>query len=154
MYTQLIQFVALFLLMMVTCIFWGPWLSLHRSMKTFTKDEFIHIVKVMAANLAIPMRIIMPLCILFISLSVVFYQQKDSFGFYMIITSLCLSIVALLVTILVEVPIVNQIKQWTTASIPTDVETIQDRWLKFHVIRTFASLASFACFAASVLFMH
>jgi uncharacterized membrane protein len=147
---QLIQFIALFLLMLVTGVFWGPWFSLHRSMKVFKAEEFIHIVKTMAANLAVPMRMLMPACILFMLLSVCMHLQKDSIGFYLNLAALLLTITSLLITVIVEVPIVTKIQQWTAESIPSDWRLIQDRWLKFHVLRTFASLISFACFSAGL----
>jgi hypothetical protein len=150
MTNPIIQFLALFLLMLVTGIFWGPWFSLHRSIKVFNEEEFIHIVKTLAANLAVPMRILMPSCILLMLLSAIIYPDKNSFGFYLNMTAFGLSIIFLVITILVEVPIVTQIKQWTVESIPSNWDTIRDRWLKFHVIRTFASILSFMCYSASI----
>jgi Domain of unknown function (DUF1772) len=102
----------------------------------------------MAANLAVPMRILMPSCILLILLSAIIYPDKNSFGFYLNMTAFGLSIIFLVITILVEVPIVTQIKQWTVESIPSNWDTIRDRWLKFHLIRTFASILSFMCYSA------
>src|SRR5277367_4672425 len=136
MTSELIQFIGLFLLMLVTGVFWGPWFSLHRSMKVFTKEEFIHIVKTMSSNLAKPMRIMMPACILFMSLSVWSYPRKDSSGFYLNTIALILITGSLIITLLVEVPIVKQIEQWTAITIPSNWGAIQDRWLKFHIIRT------------------
>ncbi|MES2134229.1 MAG: DUF1772 domain-containing protein [Bacteroidota bacterium] len=154
MYSYLIQFLALFLLMLVTGIFWGPWFSLHRSIKVFNIHEFIHIVNTMAANLAVPMRILMPGCILLMLLSVWTYPQGNSLGFYVSLLAFVLTVVSLLVTLIVEVPIINQITQWTGSAYPSDWETIRNRWVKFHVVRTFSSILSFGCFAASILFLQ
>jgi uncharacterized membrane protein len=154
MTTHIIQFLNLFVLMLVTGIFWGPWFSLHRSIKVFNPEEFIHIVQTLAANLAVPMRILMPLCILLMFLSGIIYPDKNSFGFYLNLTALGLSLIFLVITILVEVPIVTQIKQWTHDSFPSNWDTFRNRWLKFHVIRTFASLAAFACYSASIFLIH
>ncbi|MFL5731076.1 MAG: anthrone oxygenase family protein [Cytophagaceae bacterium] len=148
---SIIQFFALFLLMLVTGIFWGPWFALHRSIKVFNANEFIRIVNTMSANLARPMQIMMPFCVICIVLSVWLYPRKDSLGFYLEATSFILILVSLLVTVLVEVPIVTSIRQWTAETIPSDWQTIRDRWVKFHVVRTFAALASIACFIASIL---
>ena len=145
---------AILLLMLVTGIFWGPWFALHRSMKVFSKEEFIHIVKTMSANLAMPMRVLMPCCILFVLLSVLNYPQKDTFGFYLLIISFVLILVSLIITMLVEVPIVKQIEKWTRSTVPSNIEAIQNRWLKFHVLRTFAAIISFASFIISMLFFH
>jgi len=142
------------MLMLVTGIFWGPWFSLHRSLKVFNIEEFIHIVKTLAGNLAVPMRIIMPLCIFLMLLSVWFFPQKNSVAFYLNLVAFCLTVISLIITIVVEVPIVNQIKEWTTSTFPSNWETIRDRWVKFHVVRTFAAIISFACFSASILFQN
>ena len=60
-----IEFITSILLMLVTGVFWGPWFALSRSMQVFSAVEFVHIAKTMASNLATPMRIMLPLSILF-----------------------------------------------------------------------------------------
>lgn len=146
-----IYFIALFLLMLITGVFWGTWFTLTRSLEGFSADEFIHIGKVIIANVAMPMRIIMPSGILFVLLSLLFYRNKRTAGFYFGLVSFILIVVVLLITLLVLVPIDNDIKQWTTATVPQDWESIRDKWKMFHAMRTFASLASFACFSAFLL---
>ena len=76
MKTKLIPFIALFLLLLVTGVFWGTWFTLTRSIEDFSAAEFIHIGKVIIGNVALPMSIIMPSCILVMILSSWFYQQK------------------------------------------------------------------------------
>jgi hypothetical protein len=56
-----------------------------------------------------------------------------------------------LITLLVEVPIDNQIKTWTAESVPNDWLALRDRWQLFHTARTFTSLASFASFALAII---
>jgi uncharacterized membrane protein len=138
--------------MLVTGIFWGPWFSLHRKLYVFSKSEFIHIVKTIAANLAVPMRILMPLCILLMLLSVLFHPQKESWEFYLTLIAFCLTVTSLVITLVVEVPIVTMITQWTEATIPDNWESLRDRWIKFHVLRTFSSMVSFMCLSASIVF--
>src|SRR5690349_3434077 len=123
-----VQFIALFLLMLVTGVFWGTWFSLSRSMEVFSSDEFIHIGKTIIQNLAVPMRIIMPACILFMLISLWIEPDKKSAGFYFVIAAFALIIAALLITLWVEVPIDNQIKQWTATTAPADWQDIRERW--------------------------
>lgn len=149
--TTVIPFISLFLLLLVTGVFWGTWFTLTRTIESFSAAEFIHIGKVIIANVAIPMRLIMPSCILFVTLSIWFYPQKRSTGFYLGAMGLILLIVTLLITLLVLVPIDNQIKGWHAATVPPDWERIRSRWQAFHTARTFTSLASFACYALSVM---
>ncbi|TKK70941.1 DUF1772 domain-containing protein [Ilyomonas limi] len=142
---------ALFLLMLITGVFWGTWFTLTRSIEDFSAAEFIHIGKVIIANVAVPMRIIMPAGILLMLLSLWQYKDKKSAGFYAGLLSFVLIIIVLLVTLLILVPVDNRIQQWTTAIIPHNWEDIRDKWDTFHTVRTFASLASFALFSWSVV---
>jgi uncharacterized membrane protein len=144
-----IQFTALFLLALVTGVFWGTWFTLTRSIESFSAAEFIHIGKTIISNVAVPMSIIMPSCILFMFLSMLYYPEKKSSGFYFNLAAFVFIVISLLITLLIEVPIDNQIKVWTAATVPTDWESIRERWDFFHTIRTFTSLTSFGCFAIS-----
>ena len=151
MQIQIIQFIALFLLLLVAGVFWGPWLALHRSLHVFTKEEFLKITKTLAANLGRPMQILMPLCILFILLSVLLFPDKNSAEFYLLAASFCLMMVTLVVTITTELPIVNKIKQWTVETTPSDWESIRDKWVRCHAWRVFPALVGFGVFLLAVL---
>jgi uncharacterized membrane protein len=150
---KLIFFLALISLTLVTGVFWGTWFSLSRSIEVFSAEEFIHIGKAIIQNLAVPMRIIMPTSIVFMALSVWCYPDKRSGGFYFCIAALILIIAALLITLLIEVPIDNEIKIWSIPSMPKEWETIRDRWEFYHTVRTFISLTSFGSLVVSVLFL-
>ncbi len=150
---KLIHFIALLLLMVVTGVFWGTWFTLTRSLDAFAIDEFIHIGKVIIANVAMPMRLIMPACILCMLLSLWFYQPKKSTGFYLNAAACVLIIVTLIITLGVLVPIDNEIKLWTAATAPANQDEIRLTWQNFHGYRTFTSLASFALFSLSIILM-
>lgn len=147
-----VQFIALFLLLLVTGLFWGTWFALSRSIEDFSAAEFIHIGKTIIGNVANPMRIILPSCIVLMILSAWWYPLKRSTGFYFCTLALVLIVVSLLITVLIEVPIDNQIKSWTDITVPSNWEAIRNRWQFFHGLRTFTSLAGFASFTASVIF--
>ena len=149
---KLTNFVALFLLALVAGVFWGTWFTLTRSIETFSPAEFIHIGKTIIANVAWPMRILMPACILFMLLSAWIYLEKKSPEFFLSVAACLLIIIALLITLLVEVPIDNQIKMWTAETIPSDWGAIRGRWQCFHTARTFVSLASFGSLAIAIIF--
>jgi uncharacterized membrane protein len=149
---KIIQFIALILLTLVTGLFWGTWFTLSRSIETFSAGEFIHIGKTIIRNVADPMKFMMPLCILSMLISIWFYPEKKSPGFYLGVFAFALIIVTLYITVGIEVPMDNQIKQWTVASVPGNWLQIRMRWEIFHTIRTFTSLASFAGFTASIQF--
>ena len=148
---KLIYLVSLFFLLLITGVFWGTWFTLTRSIESFSPDEFTHIGKVIIANVAVPMRIIMPTGIVLILVSLWISEQKNTIGFYIGILSLILIIATLLITVLILVPIDNAIKEWTSATIPLDFEKIRDKWKTYHAIRTFLSLTSFVCFTIFIL---
>jgi len=149
---KLTNLVALFLLALVAGVFWGTSFTLTGSIETFSPAEFIHIGKTIIANVAWPMRILMPACILFMLLSAWLYPEKKSPGFFLNVAACLLIIVTLLITLLVEVPIDNQIKTWTAETIPSDWGAIRERWQYFHTARTFVSLASFGSLAIAIIF--
>jgi uncharacterized membrane protein len=148
---NIIIFTALFLLTLITGTFWGTWFTLTRTIENFSAAEFIHIGKVIIHNVANPMKVLMPSCILFMILSVWFYHQKKTIGFYFNLSALILIIISLLITLLIEVPIDNQIKTWTAVTVPSDWEETRRRWQFFHGLRTLTSLTSCACFTLSII---
>jgi uncharacterized membrane protein len=144
-------FVGLFLLALITGVFWGTWFTLTRSIETFSAGEFIHIGQTIIRNVAWPMRILMPACILFMIASTLLFLEKNSPGFYLSMTACLLVVIALLITLLVEVPIDNQIRTWTAETVPDDWTTLRARWQAFHTTRTFVSLASLGSFTLAAL---
>jgi uncharacterized membrane protein len=138
------QFISIFLLALVTGVFSGPWLGLSRSIATFEPEVFLAIGHRMIRNLAPVMPFLMPAAILsLVPVLVLSYSDRPQ-TFYLTLAALALFIVALLITLIVEVPIDNQIMKWTAATLPANWQQLRDRWETFHVMRTFASVAGLA----------
>src|SRR6185369_7781730 len=78
---RIIDFTALFLLMLTTGVFWGTWFTLTRKLETFSAVEFIHIGQTIISNVAVPMRIILPSCIVFMFISIWMADNKKSGAF-------------------------------------------------------------------------
>jgi len=152
MVLKFIQFIALLLLLLATGLFWGTWFALSQSIENFSAAEFIHIGKTIIANVAFPMRIILPLCILSIILTAWLYPVKRSAGFYFILASLVLIILSLFITVFIEVPIDNQINLWTVQNLPADWEILRGKWQYYHGLRTLTSIGSFSCFVIMTVF--
>ena len=147
-----LELVSILLTALVTGVFFGPWLGLSRSIGSFAPETFLAIGKRMIGNLAPVMPFLMPAAILSIIPVLILQYGSSTFGFWSTLAGLALFIAALLVTLIVEVPIDNQIKVWTAASLPANWEEIRDRWERFHVVRTFASVAALAFVVAGALF--
>jgi Domain of unknown function (DUF1772) len=148
---KITTFTALYLLALVTGVFWGTWFTLTRSIETFSAGEFIHIGQTIIANVAWPMSILMPACILFMIFSTWLVAEKKSIAFYFGVTACLLIVIALLITLLVEVPIDNQIRTWNAQTIPANWTKLRARWQDFHTARTFVSLAGLGSLIVSVL---
>jgi uncharacterized membrane protein len=144
-------FASIFLLALVTGVFWGTWFTLTRSIETFSAGEFIHIGQTIIRNVAWPMRILMPACIFFTVVSASLFTDKNSAAFYLSVTACLLIVIALLITLVIEVPIDNQIRTWTAETVPADWTTLRARWQIFHTARTFVSLGSLGSLILSVL---
>src|SRR5215217_7841052 len=126
---KLAQFINILLLFLVAGVLWGTWFSLARSITSITPKTFLAIGQIMIGNLALPMSILMPIALLS-TLPVLFllYRQKSTPAFYLTLCGLVLFVVALVITLVVNVPIDNQIKQWMVETLPTNWEAIRDRW--------------------------
>ena len=148
---RIVDFTALFLLMLTTGVFWGTWFTLTRKLETFSAVEFIHIGQTIISNVAVPMRIILPSCIVFMFISLWMADNKKSGAFISGVISFVLVIAVLLVTLLVLVPIDNMIKGWTESTIPEYWIDLRATWNWFHTLRTWLSVAAFACFSIFVL---
>jgi uncharacterized membrane protein len=146
------RFSSVFLYALVTGVFWGTWLSLSRSIASIRPQTFLDIGATMIQNLAVPMAILLPLTILVtLWVAILLARRRLWRAFYLQMAGLALILAALLVTLIVNVPIDNEIKHWTLEALPANWEGVRDHWETFHTIRTFESLAGFACVLASAL---
>ena len=137
------EFISLVLTSLVMGVFWGTWFTLTRSIHDFSPAEFIHIGKTIIANVAIPMSIIMPATLLFMLITISLGRHANRISFYLYLLSFLLMVTTLIITVAVEVPIDNQIKAWTETTVPSNWESLRQRWDVFHTVRTFTSIASF-----------
>ncbi|MBO9595397.1 MAG: DUF1772 domain-containing protein [Niabella sp.] len=144
---------SLILVMLVAGVFWGTWFTLTRSLETFPPDQFIRIGKTIIDNVAVPMRILMPATLLVqLLLCLGFWKQKPALYFFA--ASFIFMIISLLITLIVEVPIDNQIKTWTATTIPGNWMALRATWKEFHFFRTLTSILSFVLLTIPVLFRH
>lgn len=144
---------SLILAMLVTGVFWGTWFTLTRSLETFPPDHFIRIGQTIINNVSVPMKILMPATLLAqLLLCLSFWKRKPPVYFFT--ASFIFMIISLLITLLVEVPIDNQIKTWTPVTIPDNWTTLRTTWKQYHFFRTLSSILSFVLLAIPVLFRH
>ena len=147
---KLAQFSTIILFALVMGVFWGTWFALSRSIVTFRPQTFLDIGQTAIRNLAVPMRILMPLTLVS-ALILLALLPKRSTAFALAVAGFLLMVCALIVTLAVEVPIDNQIKVWTIATLPADWQALRERWEFYHALRTFVSIAALAAVTGSAL---
>jgi hypothetical protein len=139
------QATTIVLFALVMGVFWGTWFSLSRTMHQLSAETFLAVGHQMIHNLGLPMAILLPLALLsaLVSLALLWPAGRTAAWWWMA-AGLLLMVAALVITLAVEVPIDNQIQDWTVAALPGDWRSIQARWELFHTIRTFISIAAVA----------
>lgn len=138
---RIIQFLTMILIILISGIFWGTWFTLSRSIGTFQTDAFLAIAQSIIKNVASPLKIIFPVSVFLMLISLILWNNKKSFSFFFASLALLLLIATLVITVVIEEPIDDQIKIWTIETMPSNWETLRDRWEYYHTIRTFTSLA-------------
>jgi anthrone oxygenase-like protein len=149
---RLTLFVHVFLFALVVGVFWGTWFSLSRSMSSITPSTFLEVGHTMIDNLGGAMAVLMPMTLIS-ALPVLFmlYRLHRRASFSLIIVGVALLVVALVITLSVNVPIDYAINRWTVDTLPSDWTSIRNRWEVYHAARTFVSLAGFGSALAAVL---
>ena len=149
---RLTLFVHVFLFALVVGVFWGTWFSLSRSMSSITASTFLEVGHTMIDNLGGPMAVLMP-ATLVSAVPVLFmlYRVQRRASFSLILTGAALLVIALVITLSVNVPIDYAINRWTVETLPSDWTNIRNRWEAYHAARTFISLAGFGCVLAAVV---
>ena len=138
-------FVSVMLYVLVAGVMWGTWLSLARTMTDYDADTFLADGQHMIDNLATVMALLMIAAVVVgLAAAVLLFRIGSTTAGWLAAVALLLMIGVLVITLAIEVPIDNQIKTWTTATLPADWQEIRARWADFHTVRTFLSLGAVA----------
>jgi uncharacterized membrane protein len=152
MLLKICEFISISITALATGMFFGPWLALSRSMKAFKPEVFLSIVDRLNKNMAPIMTLLIPMAMLsMIPVMVISYGVSPE-TFYMTLTSIILFIVALIVTMRIEVPIVKQIVTWTVSTLPDNWQQLRDRWGTFHIVRVLTSFIALILLVAGAIF--
>jgi uncharacterized membrane protein len=137
------QSITIVLFALVMGVFWGTWFSLSRTMDQLSPATFVAVGHEMIQNLGLPMAILLPLALLSALVTVVLlWRSGHRVAFWWLLAGFLLMVAALVITLAVEVPIDNQIQEWTAATLPGDWRSIQSRWELWHTVRTFVSIGA------------
>jgi hypothetical protein len=146
------ELTSIILSTLVTGVFFGPWVALSGSARSFKPEVWLDIVNRFNSNLYLVMSILMPSALLSI-VPVLFLTYNGQWGtFFLNAIAVLLSAFALSVTVLVQMPIVKQMRTWTLATLPKDWEQIRDRWEAYHAVRVVASVAGLVLMLTAAIF--
>lgn len=135
------EVISIVLAALVGGMFWGPWLALSRTMSTFEPETFLAVTHRMTRNMAPLMTALMPAALLSIAPVLLISFGRRPATFWLALAGMALYALALLVTVVIEVPIVTRIATWTAATLPVNWRQLRDRWGAFHVVRVASALA-------------
>ncbi len=149
---RLSVFVHVFLFALVVGVFWGTWFSLSRSISSITASTFLEVGHTMINNLGGPMAVLMPTTLISaVPVLFMLYRRGRRASFSLVLVGAALLVVALVITLSVNVPIDDAINRWTVDTLPSDWTSIRNRWEAYHAARTFISLAGFGFVLAGVV---
>jgi uncharacterized membrane protein len=148
---KIVAFAAVLLTSLVVGVLWGTWLSLSRSIETFSVEMFLEIGHRMIKNLAVPMRFLMA-CMLFVNTSLCYLLFHEGHRIAGLLTAfgLLFLVGVVIFTVALNVPIDLQIKKWKPDNLPADWQEIRQRWKWFHELRTMLSLAGLCLIIAGI----
>jgi hypothetical protein len=149
---KICELISIVVSALVGGMYWGPWLALSRSMRTFKPEVFLDIVARMNRNMESVMTILTPVALISIAPVLFFSYNEQPRTFYLTLAGFALFVVALVVTMLIEVPIVRQIVTWTVATLPGNWQQLRDRWVAFHIIRVVAGIGGLSFLVARAIF--
>lgn len=152
MILKLSELVSILLLAWVSGMYWGPWLALSRSISTFGPEVFLAVVGRLNRNMAPLMTVLMPVALASTIPVLVLSYRKVPMAFYLTLATLILFVVTLIVTVLIEVPIVKQIETWTVSTLPDNWRELRDRWETFHLARIIPSLIGLLLLLIAAIF--
>jgi uncharacterized membrane protein len=146
------ELISIVLSALTAGMFQGPWIALSRSMRSFTPEVFLAIVNRMNRNMAPVMTVLLPATLLSIVPVLLMSYGGYPRVFYLNAAAFGLFIIALAVTVFIEVPIVEEIVKWKVSTLPGNWQELRDRWMRFHVIRVVAGLGSVVLLVIAAIF--
>lgn len=149
---KICELISIVLLTFVSGMYWGPWLAVSRSFAAFKPPVLLPVVSEMGHNIGPLMTVLVPAALLSVILVLVLSYHLYSVTFFLALAALALFILTLVVTMLVEVPIVMQMTAWTVSTLPSDWQQLRDRWGAFHLLRVVPSIVGLVLLLVGAIF--
>jgi uncharacterized membrane protein len=137
---------------LVTGVFFGPWVGLTRSIATFGPQAFLAIGHRLNLNIGPLMTVLMPLALFSAVPTLILSFGARPATFTLTLAGLALYVVALLVTMIIEVPIAQRIRSWSEPTLPADWQRQRDRWASVHIVRVVSGIVGLALLVAGAVY--
>src|SRR5437763_15366259 len=108
-----IEFVAIFLQVLVVGAFWGSWIGLSRSINTLTPATFVEVGHVMMEDYGPIMSVLMTAAVVVTLLAGVLVYKRDTLAGFLILLGCACAVAATAITLIVNVPIDEMMSAWT-----------------------------------------
>jgi uncharacterized membrane protein len=148
---KIAEVVSIVLLALVGGMYWGPWLALTRTMSNLKPAALLPVVEQLSKNMATIMTPLVPLSLLSTVPVLLLSFSKHHATFYLTLGALVLFVITLVVTLLIEVPIVKQIETWTPTTLPDNWEQLRDKWGSFHYLRVIPAIIGLGLMVAGAV---
>jgi uncharacterized membrane protein len=116
-------------------MFSGPLEALTRSMRRCRFEVFVETVDRMSHSVTPTVTVLLPSAFLALSVVSAISCRQSPKLFSLNATALALFVTSLLVTILFEIPLVEEIVTWAALALPGDWRRTRDRWIRYHRLR-------------------
>ena len=147
-----VELISIVISAIVGGMYWGPWLALSRSLSTFEPVVFLAIVNRLNRNMAPLMTWLTPLGLLSTLPTLYLSFGNQPVTFYFTLAGFVCFVIALIVTMTIEVPIVMQIITWNVSAMPPNWQQLRDRWVNFHILRIIGGIVGLALLVAGAIF--
>jgi uncharacterized membrane protein len=148
---KIAQIISVLLLAFIGGMYWGPWIALTRTMSNLKPEVLIAVVRQLSKNMATVMTPLTPLSLLSTVPVLVLSFHNHRATFFLTMAALVLFAITLLITLIIEVPIVKKIESWTPSSLPDNWEQLRDKWGSFHYLRVIPAMVGLGLMAVGLV---
>jgi uncharacterized membrane protein len=132
--------------------FFGTWAALGPSTRDFTPGTYVEVQQATIRNLRPVMGTLLPAAVAANAIMVVAgARERRSPAFALTVGGLCSQLVALALTVAIELPINAQVMTWSPDQPPQGWEAARNRWAGVHTARTASAVTGLMCLVAAEL---
>jgi uncharacterized membrane protein len=130
-------------------MFSGPWSAITGKMNHCSFEVFVETVDRTTQSLTPAVTVLLPAAFLSMAMALLTSYRESLKIFYLNVTALVLLSLALIITIVFELPLVEEVVAWAALKYPGDWLRTRSQWLRVHFFRISLPIASLVCLLAA-----